>query len=70
MIIEINSSEAIALGLAIHQAINFNTEMLDLGLSSSDYRMDEIEKLKTIQNKLNGLNDQKIESVPVNVLAN
>lgn len=69
MLIELTSSEAITLGLAIHHSINANKEMLDLGLDSSDYRKHEIEKLRTIQNKLNGLPDQKIESVPVKVLA-
>lgn len=69
MLIELTSSEAITLGLAIHHSINANKEMLDLGLDSSDYRKHEIEKLRTIQNKLNGQPDQKIESVPVKVLA-
>ena len=57
MLIELTSSEAITLGLAIHHSIMANNEMLDLGLDSSDYRKHEIEKLRTIQNKLNGLPD-------------
>lgn len=54
MFIQLTYSEATALGLAIHQAINANYEIIQLGLTSSDYRKDVIEQLKTIQNKLNG----------------
>ncbi|HQU96439.1 MAG TPA: hypothetical protein PLO39_09845 [Saprospiraceae bacterium] len=54
MLIELTSSEAITLRLAIHHSIMVNNEMLDLCLDSSDYRKHEIEKLRTIQNKLNG----------------
>lgn len=54
MFIQLTYSEAIALGLAINQAINANKEILDLGLASSQYRSEEINKLITIQNKING----------------
>lgn len=54
MFIQLTYSEAITLGLAIHQAINANKEILDMGLDSSQYRKEEIEKLRTIQSKING----------------
>ena len=54
MFIQLTVSELVTLQIAIHQAINANNEMLDLGLDSSQYRKEEIEKLKTIQSKING----------------
>jgi len=54
MILKLTQEEAITLGLAIHHSIEFNNEMLKLGLEASDYRKEEIEKLKTIQSKIYG----------------
>jgi len=48
----------VTLQIAIHHSINAHNEILSDGLSSSDYRKQEIQRLETIKSKLNGTESQ------------
>ena len=58
MFIQLTVSELVTLQIAIHHSINAHNEILSDGLSSSDYRKQEIQRLETIKSKLNGTESQ------------